>query len=69
MRSPVRLSRRLRLIWWAFVTIVAAAYVLVSFAEVDIAEWLISKVGIVGALVTCGLIASALLWIASRSDD
>jgi hypothetical protein len=69
MRRPVRLSRRLRLIWWAFVAIVAAAYVLVSFAEVDIAEWLISKVGVVGALVSCGLLFSALLWIAARSED
>jgi hypothetical protein len=35
---------------------VAAAYVLVSFAEVAIAEWLISKVGVLGALVICGQI-------------
>ena len=69
MRSPVRPSRRLRLIWWAFVTVVTAAYLLISFAEVDIANWLLSKVGVVVALVSCGLIFSALLWIASRLDD
>jgi hypothetical protein len=33
------------------------------------ANWLISKVGFAGALVGCGLIFSALLWIASRLDD
>ena len=69
MRSPVRPSRRLRLIWWALVTVVTAAYLLISFAEVDIANWLLSKVGVVVALVSCGLIFSALLWIASRLDD
>jgi hypothetical protein len=69
MRGPVRPSRRVRLIWWALVAVVTAAYLLISFAEVEIAELLESKVGLVGALVTCGLIFSALLWIASRSDD
>jgi hypothetical protein len=48
---------------------VTAAYLLISFAEVNIADWLLSKVGLVGALVSCGLIFSALLWIASRLDD
>jgi hypothetical protein len=33
------------------------------------ADLLISKVGFVGALLGCGLIFSALLWIASRLDD
>jgi hypothetical protein len=69
MRGPVRPSRRVRLIWWALVAVVTAAYLLISFAEVEIAELLESKVGLVGALVSCGLIFSALLWIASRSDD
>jgi hypothetical protein len=69
MRSPIRPSRRLRLIWWAFVTVVTAAYLVISFVEVDIADWLLNKVGIVGALVSCGLIFSALLWIASRLND
>jgi hypothetical protein len=69
MRGPVRPSRQVRLIWWALVAVVTAAYLLISFAEVEIAELLESKVGLVGALVTCGLIFSALLWIASRSDD
>jgi hypothetical protein len=54
---------------WAFVTVVTAAYLLINFAEVDIANWLLSKVGVVVALVSCGLIFSALLWIASRLDD
>ena len=69
MRGPVRPSRRVRLIWWALVAVLTAAYLLVSFAEVEIAELLESKVGLVGALVSCGLIFSALLWIASKSDD
>jgi hypothetical protein len=69
MRGRVRPSGRVRLIWWALVAVVTAAYLLISFAEVEIAELLESKVGLVGALVTCGLIFSALLWIASRSDD
>jgi hypothetical protein len=46
-----------------------AAGLLISFAEVGMADWLISKVGVVGALLGCGLIFSALLWIASRLDD
>jgi hypothetical protein len=69
VRSPVPLSRRFRLIWWAFVTVVTAAGLLISFAEVGMANWLISKVGLVAVLVSCGLIFSALLWIASRLDD
>jgi hypothetical protein len=69
MRGPVRPSRRVRLIWWALVAVLTAAYLLGSFAEVEIAELLESKVGLVGALVSCGLIFSALLWIASKSDD
>jgi hypothetical protein len=40
-----------------------------TFAEDGMADWLISKVGFVGALLGCGLIFSALLWIASRLDD
>lgn len=69
MRSPVRLPRGLRLIWWAFVAILMAAYLLISFAEVRMADWLLSKVGLIVVLVSCGLIFSALLWIASRLDD
>jgi len=69
VRSPVSLSRRFRLIWWAFVTVLTAAGLLISLAEVGMANWLISKVGFAGALVGCGLIFSALLWIASRLDD
>ena len=69
MRGPVRPTRWVRLIWWAFVAVVTAAYLLISFAEVDIAELLESKIGLVGTLVSCGLIFSALLWIASRLDD
>jgi len=69
VRSPVPLSRRFRLIWWAFVTVVTAAGVLISFAEVGMANWLISKVSLVDVLVGCGLTFSALLWIASRLDD
>jgi hypothetical protein len=42
---------------------------LISFAEVGMANWLTSKVGLVAVLVGCGLIFSALLWIASRLDD
>jgi hypothetical protein len=49
--------------------VVTAAYLLISFAEVDIAKLLESKIGLVGTLVSCGLIFSALLWIASRLDD
>jgi hypothetical protein len=69
LRSPVPRSRRFRLIWWASVTVLTAAGLLISFAEVGMADWLISKVGFVGALLGCGLIFSALLWIASRLDD
>ena len=69
MRGPVRPARWVRLIWWAFVAVVTAAYLLISFAEVDIAKLLESKIGLVGTLVSCGLIFSALLWIASRLDD
>jgi hypothetical protein len=69
VRSPVPRSRRFRLIWWAFVTVLTAAGLLISFAEVGMADWLISTVGLVGALLSCGLIFSALLWIASRLDD
>jgi len=32
------------------------------------ADWLIPNVGFVGALLGCGLIFSALLWIASRLE-
>jgi hypothetical protein len=46
-----------------------AAGLLISFAEVGMADWLISTVGFVGAVLGCGLIFSALLWIASRLDD
>jgi hypothetical protein len=69
MRGPVRPTRWVRLIWWALVAVVTAAYLLISFAEVDIAKLLESKIGLVGTLVSCGLIFSALLWIASRLDD
>jgi hypothetical protein len=68
VRSPVPLSRRFRLIWWAFVTVLTAAGLLIGFAEVGMADWLITNVGFVGALLGCGLIFSALLWIASRLD-
>jgi hypothetical protein len=53
----------------ASVTVLTAAGLLIGFAEVGMADWLISKVGFVGALLGCGLIFSALLWIASRLDD
>jgi hypothetical protein len=69
VRSPVPPSRRFRLIWWAFVTVLTGAGLLISFAEVGMANWLTSKVGLVAVLVGCGLIFSALLWIASRLDD
>lgn len=62
-------GRFLRLIWWAFVTVVTAASLLISFAAAGIADLLISKVGFVAALVGCGLIFSLLLWIASRLED
>lgn len=65
VRSPVPLSRRFRLIWWAFVMVLTGAGLLISVAEVGMANWLTSKVGLVG----CGLIFSALLRIASRLDD
>ena len=45
MRGPVRPTRWVRLIWWAFVAVVTAAYLLISFAEVDIAKLLESKIG------------------------
>jgi hypothetical protein len=48
---------------------VTGAGLLVSLAAVGMADWLISKVGLVVVLVSCGLIFSALLWIASRLDD
>jgi uncharacterized membrane protein len=69
VQGPVLLSRRFRLIWWAFVTVLTGAGLLISFAEVGMANWLTSKVGLVAVLVGCGLIFSALLWIASRLDD
>ncbi len=48
--------------------VLTAAGLLIGFAEVGMADWLITNVGFVGALLGCGLIFSALLWIASRLD-
>jgi len=45
------------------------AGLLISFAEVGMANWLTGKVGLAAVLVGCGLIFSALLWIASKLDD
>jgi hypothetical protein len=68
VRSPVRPPRRLRLIWWAFVAILTATYLLISFAAVGVADLLLSKVGFAAAFVGCGLIFAVLLLIASRLD-
>ncbi len=62
------MSRRLRLTWWAFVAIIATTTVLISAAEVGIAERLDSRVGVAGVLAACGLVFAVLLWVASKLD-
>ena len=62
------MSRRLRLAWWALVAVVTAGTVLISAAEVGIAKWLNSRVGVAVVLAACGLVFAALLWVASKLD-
>jgi len=63
------MSPRRRFIWWALVVVVTAATILITAAAVGMAEWLDAKVGVAVALVGCGLVFAAILWIASGLDD
>jgi hypothetical protein len=63
-----QMSGTRRVVWWTFVAVVTATGLLISAAEVGMAEWLDSRVGAVVVLVACALIFGALLWIASKLD-
>ncbi len=63
-----RMSGGRRVVWWGFVAVLTATTLLISAAEVEIAEWLDAWVGVVAVLVGCALTFGVLLWIASKLD-
>lgn len=65
----VQMSRSQLIVWWVFVSVLIAAGLLISAAEVGMAEWLNARIGWVGGVAGCGVIFAALLWIAAKNDD
>jgi hypothetical protein len=63
------MSRRRRIIWWAFVAVIVGAGLLISAAEVGMAERLNARFGWVPVVAVCAVIFAAFLWIASRLED
>jgi hypothetical protein len=69
MPKRPQMSRSRRIIWRALVILIVGAGLLISAAEVGMAEWLNAKMGWVPVIAGCGVIFAALVWIASRLDN